>query len=81
MWYGTGNAQNKYNGHEFPVYRSIPGDTTALSNNHISKLLWEQMERDWSFSIQNLGKIRKSLFLAPSDHATTRIVCNENNTL
>ncbi len=35
MWFGTYDGLNRYDGYEFKIYKSIPGDTNSISNNTI----------------------------------------------
>jgi len=38
VWAATGNGLNRYDGHEFVIYRNTPGDSTSLSNNDVNHL-------------------------------------------
>ena len=35
IWFGTYDGLNRYDGYEFKIYKSIPGDTNSISNNTI----------------------------------------------
>src|ERR1044072_7107469 len=35
MWFGTWNGLCRYDGYNFKVYNSVPGDTTSIANNRI----------------------------------------------
>lgn len=39
MWFGTEDGLNRYDGTDFKVYRSVPGDERSLSNSYINTLL------------------------------------------
>ena len=47
LWFGTEDGLSKYDGYEFEIFRSVPGDTNSLSNNAVraitedrSGILW-----------------------------------------
>ena len=40
MWIGTWNGLNRYDGYEFKIFRSSPGDPSSFTNNRVIKL-WE----------------------------------------
>ncbi|HBC79285.1 MAG TPA: hybrid sensor histidine kinase/response regulator [Bacteroidales bacterium] len=40
MWIGTWNGLNRYDGYEFKIFRSSPGNPSSFTNNRITKL-WE----------------------------------------
>ena len=40
MWIGTYNGLNRYDGYEFKIFRSSPGNPTSFTNNRVIKL-WE----------------------------------------
>jgi ligand-binding sensor domain-containing protein len=35
LWFGTQDGLNKFDGYQFKVYKTRPGDSTSLSNNNI----------------------------------------------
>src|SRR5688500_13670305 len=35
MWFGTWNGLCRYDGYNFKVYSTIPGDSTSIANNRI----------------------------------------------
>lgn len=35
VWFGTWNGLCRYDGHQFRVYQTIPGDSTSIGNNRI----------------------------------------------
>ncbi len=40
MWIGTYNGLNRYDGYEFKIFRSSPGNPSSFTNNRVTKL-WE----------------------------------------
>jgi ligand-binding sensor domain-containing protein len=40
MWIGTFNGLNRYDGYEFKIFRSSPGNLSSFTNNRVIKL-WE----------------------------------------
>ncbi|WP_217695367.1 two-component regulator propeller domain-containing protein [Belliella pelovolcani] len=38
MWFGTKDGLNRYDGHQFKIFKNIPGDPSSLKNNHILSL-------------------------------------------
>ena len=38
MWFGTKGGLNKYDGHEFTVYKHDPGNDKSLSNNIVTAI-------------------------------------------
>jgi signal transduction histidine kinase/ligand-binding sensor domain-containing protein/DNA-binding response OmpR family regulator len=40
MWIGTYNGLNRYDGYEFKIFRSSPGNPSSFTNNRVIKL-WE----------------------------------------
>ena len=47
MWFGTQDGLQKYDGYRFISYRNVPGDTTSLGYNRISKILCDSKGRLW----------------------------------
>lgn len=35
LWFGTEDGLNRYDGYSFRIFRSVPGDSTSLSDNII----------------------------------------------
>lgn len=50
MWFGTRDGLNGFDGHEFEVFRSLPGDTTSLPNNYINDITGDNQGNIWSAS-------------------------------
>ncbi|MEQ9147600.1 MAG: two-component regulator propeller domain-containing protein [Cytophagales bacterium] len=47
MWFGTWDGLNRYDGHNFKVYKHKAFDTTSLSSNFISNILNDSKGRLW----------------------------------
>jgi signal transduction histidine kinase/ligand-binding sensor domain-containing protein/DNA-binding response OmpR family regulator len=47
LWIGTQSGLNRYDGYNFKVYNTIPGDTNSLSNNNIMSLLVDRKNILW----------------------------------
>ncbi len=47
MWFGTWDGLNRYDGHNFKVYKHRAFDTTSLSSNFISNILNDSKGRLW----------------------------------
>jgi signal transduction histidine kinase/ligand-binding sensor domain-containing protein/DNA-binding response OmpR family regulator len=47
IWIGTTDGLNRFDGHEFKVYRQIPGDSTSLGSNEISGLFIDSYGTLW----------------------------------
>ncbi|MDM8530772.1 two-component regulator propeller domain-containing protein [Anaerolineales bacterium HSG25] len=53
MWFSTFDGLNRYDGHEFKVYRHDPDAPDSLSNNSIRKLYKDQAGNLWSGTWNN----------------------------
>ena len=47
MWFGTFDGINRFDGHNFVVYKSKPGDTSNLRNNKIRSLVEDRSGYLW----------------------------------
>ncbi len=47
MWFGTQDGLNRYDGHDFLVYKHVPGVPTSLSNDWIRTLSKDETGRLW----------------------------------
>jgi len=47
MWFGTWNGLNRFDGHNFIVYKSRPGDTTSLQNDRIQEMVEDKQGYLW----------------------------------
>jgi len=53
LWIATKDGLNKYDGHEFTVYRSSPFDTTSLPSNFIKKIYEDSQGLLWVITESN----------------------------
>lgn len=47
IWFGTWDGLNRYDGHNFVVYKSRPGDRSALKNNKIREIVEDKRGYLW----------------------------------
>ncbi len=47
MWFGTWDGLNKFDGYQFTVYKSHPGDNTRIVNNRIDFLYEDALHYIW----------------------------------
>jgi ligand-binding sensor domain-containing protein len=47
MWIGTYVGLNRYDGHEFRVYKNNPDDPTSLFENHV-RSIFQDKSVDWN---------------------------------
>ena len=47
MWFGTWDGLNKFDGNQFTIYKSYPGDKSAISTNRIDFLYEDKNEFIW----------------------------------
>jgi signal transduction histidine kinase/ligand-binding sensor domain-containing protein len=47
MWFGTEHGLNRYDGYEFTVYKTDPGDPTTLLSDSISSILQDRTGNFW----------------------------------
>jgi signal transduction histidine kinase/ligand-binding sensor domain-containing protein/DNA-binding response OmpR family regulator len=53
MWFGTWAGINRFDGHNFVVYKSYPGDRSTLRNNRIDELVEDQSGLLWIKAYDN----------------------------
>lgn len=54
LWLGTQDGLNRYDGHQFKIFKNIPFDSTSLAENFISSLLVDAKGRLW-VGTMNMG--------------------------
>jgi signal transduction histidine kinase/ligand-binding sensor domain-containing protein/DNA-binding response OmpR family regulator len=47
MWFGTKDGLNRFDGHNFVVYRNEPGNTKSLSNNDVTAIYEDKNQNLW----------------------------------
>lgn len=47
MWFGTWDGLNKFDGYEFTIYKSLPGDKTNITTNRIDYIHEDQFGYIW----------------------------------
>ena len=47
IWIATENGLNKFNGYDFEVYLSIPGDSTSIRGNYVSRVYEDSRGLFW----------------------------------
>lgn len=70
MWFGTFDGINRFDGHDFVVYKSRPGDSSNLSNNKIRSIIEDKSAFLWVKTYDNkVYRFNKKTeqFLAISD--------------
>src|SRR5690606_16377351 len=65
IWIGTRDGLNKYDTHDFTVYRNDPADSSTLSENYIVSLYEDSQKRFWvgTYEGLNLYDRKKDRFL------------------
>jgi signal transduction histidine kinase/ligand-binding sensor domain-containing protein/DNA-binding response OmpR family regulator len=53
MWFGTWDGINRFDGHNFTVYKSRPGDTSSLRNNRIDEIVEDKGGYLWLKAYDN----------------------------
>ncbi|MCX2452048.1 response regulator [Pedobacter sp. PLR] len=56
MWFATRYGLNRYDGTSFSIYKSLPNDTTSLSNNHINTIYCDYQKTLWVGTATGLNK-------------------------
>jgi signal transduction histidine kinase/ligand-binding sensor domain-containing protein len=71
MWIGTQDGLNRFDGHEFVVFKSNPDDTSTLSNTYVTQLLVDSRGRLWVGTVDGLNLLdpKRGVFqrIAPPD--------------
>lgn len=57
MWLGTQDGLNRYDGHEFKIYRFNENDTNSITNNYIISLAIDNKGSVWVGTTMGLNKI------------------------
>src|SRR5476651_1586494 len=53
MWFGTWDGINRFDGHNFTVYKSRPGDTSSLKNNRVDEIVEDKAGYLWLRAYDN----------------------------
>jgi len=56
MWFGTKDGLNRYDGYNFTIFKSIPFDSTSLSNNYIESMALDKKGTLWVGTSDGLNK-------------------------
>ncbi|MFD2162134.1 two-component regulator propeller domain-containing protein [Paradesertivirga mongoliensis] len=54
MWFGTWDGINRFDGHSFTSYKSLPGDSSNLKNNKIRTIIEDKRGYLWVKTYDNL---------------------------
>lgn len=76
IWMGSDDGLNRYDGYQFKVYRSIPGDSNSLSGNIVTCFLQADDGNIWLGTKEGLNKLNPlndhiSRYKAIKEDATT----------
>ena len=61
MWFGTNDGLNQYDGYDLQVYRSLPEDTTSLTNSKIFSIAEDNEGNIWIGTANGLNKYNRAL--------------------
>lgn len=71
MWFGTWDGINRFDGHVFTSYKSLPGDSSNLKNNKIRTIIEDKAGYLWVKTYDNLvyrfDKKREKFLSVPGD--------------
>ncbi|MCE1156260.1 MAG: hybrid sensor histidine kinase/response regulator, partial [Bacteroidales bacterium] len=91
MWFGTKDGLNRFDGHEYQIYKNIPGDTTSLGNNFIRSIYQDEHHNLWIgtdnhiYIFDYLTEQFKPFFvksdLGAVIHSGISAICPENDSL
>ena len=56
LWFGTRDGLNKYDGHEFTVYKHSQKDTLSISNNDILEIITDSKGNLWVGTFNGLNR-------------------------
>ncbi|WP_316749315.1 two-component regulator propeller domain-containing protein [Pedobacter gandavensis] len=56
MWFATRHGLNRYDGTRFKIYKSLPNDTTSLSNSFINTIYCDHQKTLWVGTSTGLDK-------------------------
>ena len=60
IWAGTDAGVSRYDGYGFTVYRTIPGDTSSLSDNNVNVILADRFGTLWAGTRDGLNRYNRA---------------------
>tara|TARA_R110002049_G_scaffold151804_1_gene315560 strand:- start:348 stop:4400 length:4053 start_codon:yes stop_codon:yes gene_type:complete len=74
MWFGTRDGLNKYDGHNFTIFKNSPTDSLSISNNDILSIEEDKKENIWVGTYNGLNRYN------PVTNTFTRFFHENNKT-
>lgn len=78
LWFGTRQGLNRYDGHQFKIYRNNLADNGSLSNNEVSSLLTDSEGTVWVGTTNGLNRYdaKKDAFVHINTHTRNGLSSN-----